>query len=135
MDMPLNQPPAAQDSASIDKEHAVQLEMLDAFCSLVEESAPQEKIHEMMDQLISYSEVHFMSEQLLMRMYAYTDYEDHVYDHQCMIEHLTQMKQRYLSGKENMALEIANEMRNFLLGHIRGRDQAFASYLSNMKTS
>ena len=119
----------------MDNEHEVQIGMLDAFCALVEQGEPKPLIHEMLDQLISYSDIHFMSEQLLMRMYAYPDYDDHVNDHQAMIEHLNKIKQRFETGQENMALDIAHEMRKFLLGHIGNRDAAFTSYLLNTKAT
>ena len=135
MDVTLSQPSATQDSASIDKEHQVQLGMLDAFCNLVKEDESQSKMQEMLNQLTSYSEVHFMSEQLLMRMYAYPDYDDHVLDHETMIEHLNQIKNRFTSGQRNIALDIANEMRKFLLGHISSRDQAFTDFLNNTQST
>ena len=135
MDITLDQAPAAQEATNIDKEHQVQLGMLDAFCSLVENGEAQPRIQEMLDQLISYSEIHFMSEQLLMRNYAYPDFDDHVNDHETMVEHLNKIKDSYIAGKKSMVLETAQEMRNFLIGHINSRDQAFTDYLSNMKSS
>jgi len=135
MDVTLNQPPATQDSASIDREHQVQIGMLDAFCTLIEEEEHQSKIQEMLNQLISYSEIHFMSEQLLMRNYAYPDYDDHVHDHETMMEHLNEIRDRYTSGKKNTALDSANQMKSFLLGHISSRDQAFTDFLTNMQTT
>lgn len=74
-----------------------------------------------------------MSEQLLMRMYAFPDYDDHVQDHEAMIEHLNQIKDRYISGQKSIALETANEMRQFLTAHIGTRDQAFSNYLIKMQ--
>ena len=135
MDMTFDQPPATLDSASIDKEHQVQIGMLDALCSLIEDNESQPKIQEMLNQLISYSEIHFMSEQLLMRNYGYPDYDDHVHDHEAMIEHLNQIKDSYTSGQKKIALDIASEIKNFLLGHINSRDQAFTDYLSNMQST
>jgi hemerythrin len=38
-------------------------------------------VGEILDHLIAYSEAHFMSEELLMRLKSYDDYEDHVEDH------------------------------------------------------
>lgn len=135
MDATLDQPQSTQDLVSIDKEHQVQIGMLDAFCTLIEDDEPQSNIHEMLNQLASYSEIHFMSEQLLMRMYAYPEYDDHVNDHETMTEHLNQIKHSYTTGQKNMALETANEMKKFLLGHISSRDQAFANYLTNMQST
>ena len=76
-----------------------------------------------------------MSEQLLMRMYAYPDYDDHVQDHETMTDHLNQIKHSYTSDQSKMAIETANNMKKFLLGHINSRDQAFSDYLSNMQSS
>jgi hemerythrin len=135
MDVTLEKSPATHDSAGIDKEHQVQIGMLEAFCSLVEKDESPVKILEMLNQLIEYSEVHFMSEQLLMRMYAFPDYEDHLQDHETMIEHLGRIKDRFRSGQKQVALDTAKEMRNFLLGHIGNRDQLFSNYLSRMQAS
>ena len=135
MDATIDQPSGTHDPASIDKEHQVQIGMLDAFCTLIEEDKPQSKIQEVLDQLISYSEVHFMSEQLLMRMYAYPDYDDHVQDHEAMSDHLNKIKHSYTSDQAKMAIETAHNMKKFLIGHINTRDQAFSDYLSKMQST
>lgn len=135
MDMTIDQAPATRDSVSIDKEHQVQIGMLDALCTLIENGDAQAKIQEMLDQLISYSEIHFMSEQLLMRNYAYPEYDDHVHDHEAMVEHLTKIKDSFTSGQKNLVLDTASEMKNFLIGHINSRDQAFTNYLNNMRSA
>lgn len=134
MDVTLNQPPAKHSSSEMDKEHQVQIGMLDAFCTLITDNESSLKINEVLKQLVSYSEIHFMSEQLLMRMYAYPDYDDHVQDHEAMIEHLNQIQGRFASGENKLALETANEMKKFLLGHISSRDQVFTDFLSNMQS-
>jgi hemerythrin len=108
--------------------------MLKALCDAVEEGGPAAKIHEILNQLTAYSELHFMSEELLMRMYAYPDYDDHVLDHEAMTERLNQIMRRYASGQESMALQTANEMRVFLLGHINSRDQALTEFLDTMQS-
>ena len=117
------------DASSVDNEHRIQLGMLKALCDAVEAGEPAEKVHEILSQLTAYSELHFMSEELLMRMYSYPDYDDHVLDHEAMTERLKQITQRYSEGKESMALQTAIEMLEFLLGHINSRDQALSDFL------
>ena len=108
--------------------------MLKALCDAVEAGEPAEKIHEILDQLTAYSELHFMSEELLMRMYSYPDYDDHVLDHEAMTERLQQIMRRYSEGQDSMALQTANEMREFLLGHINSRDQALSEFLTTTQS-
>ena len=126
---PINQPSTSSDANNIDNEHRVQLGMLKALCDAVEAGGPAEKIHEILEQLIAYSELHFTSEELLMRLYAYPDYDDHVLDHEAMTERMQQILQHYSEGQKSMALQTANEMREFLLGHINSRDQALSQFL------
>ena len=129
-----NQLADGHDANSIDNEHRIQLGMLKALCDAVTEAQPASKIHEILNQLTAYSELHFTSEELLMRMYAYPDYDDHVLDHEAMTERLSQILQRYAAGQDRMALQTANEMREFLLGHINSRDLALTEYLTTMQT-
>ncbi len=122
------------DASSIDTEHRVQLGMLKALCDAVDEGQPAAKIHEILNQLTAYSELHFMSEELLMRMYAYPDYDDHVLDHTAMTDRLNQILRRYAAGQDNLALKTASEMREFLLSHINSRDKALTDYLTTMQS-
>jgi hemerythrin len=137
MDVTLDKSAEIEDSDTIDNEHQVQIGMLDAFCKLLEEgegeASPEAK--EMLDQLAAYTEVHFMSEQLLMRMYAYPDYDDHVMDHEAMTEYINDMTESISSGKNIKVLATAITMRNFLLSHISSRDKAFSQYLITMKST
>ena len=130
MDAPINPSLPSHDADNIDNEHRIQLGMLKALCDAVEAGEPAETIHEILDQLTAYSELHFMSEELLMRMYSYPDYDDHVLDHEAMTERLQQIMRRYSEGQDSMALQTANEMREFLLGHINSRDQALSEFLA-----
>lgn len=135
MDVPTTPPSASpHDASNIDNEHRIQLGMLKALCEAVESGEPAEKIHEILDQLTAYSELHFMSEELLMRMYSYPDYDDHVLDHEAMTERLKQIMQRYTEGQNSMALQTANEMQEFLLGHINSRDQALSEFLATTQS-
>lgn len=135
MDAPSQPMPEGHDASSIDNEHRVQLGMLQALCNAVEEGQAASKIHEILNQLTAYSELHFTSEELLMRMYAYPDYDDHILDHTAMTERLNQIMRRYAAGEDHLALKTATEMRDFLLAHINSRDQALTEYLKIMQST
>ena len=135
MSITRNQPPDKLDLSSIDNEHRIQIGLLNALYDAVNNKKPVSEINQILNQLTTYSELHFMSEELLMRMYAYPDYDDHVQDHETMTDHLNQIKHSYTSDQAKMAIETANNMKKFLLAHISSRDQAFSDYLSNMQPS
>lgn len=132
MSITRSQPPDKIDADSIDNEHRVQTGLLDALYNAVSKNAPDSEINEILNQLISYSELHFMSEQLLMRLYAYPDYDDHVNDHEAMTEYLNEIMNKLTDGQKSMALETASEMRLFLTSHINTRDEAFSEFMKKL---
>jgi hemerythrin len=125
-----SQPPDKLDSSSIDNEHRIQTGLLDALYDAVNSKKPAAEINQILNQLISYSELHFMSEELLMRLYTYPDYDDHVSDHEAITEYLNTIEKTLTAGQDSMALETATDMRQFLVSHISSRDEAFSEFLN-----
>lgn len=70
-----------ESNAGTDREHEIQLGLLRALCTAAGENRDAAVVGEILERLISYSEAHFLSEELLMRLNSYDDYEDHVDDH------------------------------------------------------
>ena len=134
MSITRSESPDNLDINSIDNEHRVQVGLLDALYETVREKQPASKITEILNQLTTYSELHFMSEELLMRMYAYPDYDDHVQDHESMTQYLNDITKTYSSGEDNLVLGTVSEMRQFLLAHISTRDEALSEYLTRVQT-
>ncbi len=121
--------------SSIDNEHRIQIGLLNALYEAVKDKKSNGEINEIINQLTSYSELHFMSEEMLMRMYAYPDYEDHVHDHEAMTAFLTDIMQTITAGQDSITLKTASDMRQFLLAHISTRDQALTDYLNKVQNS
>jgi len=120
---------------NIDAEHRVQLGLIDALQDAVSQGDKRAVVGEILDQLIAYSELHFVSEQLLMRLYAYPDYEDHSQDHEALIEKLHRIKAKYEASDQVLALETTTHLKDFLLDHIQGHDHAFAKYLTDTRSN
>jgi len=134
MSITRNQPPDSLDLSSIDNEHRIQIGLLNALYDSVNDKKPASEINQILNQLTTYSELHFMSEELLMRMYAYPDYDDHVHDHEAMTEYLNDIMKTVTAGNDSMALKTASDMRQFLVSHISTRDEALSEYLNKVQT-
>lgn len=114
--------------AGTDGEHRVQLALLESLCDSMRDAGDSAKARELLEQLISYSEAHFLSEELLMRMKSYDDYEDHVSDHVRIMESLRELASTQAAGKLTGAAS-ADDARAFVGNHIATRDRRFAEYL------
>ncbi len=134
MSITRNQPPDKLDLSSIDNEHRIQIGLLNALYDAVNNKNPASEINQILNQLTTYSELHFMSEELLMRMYAYPDYDDHVHDHEAMTEFLNDIMKTVTAGQDSLALKTASDMRQFLVSHISTRDEALSEYLTKVQT-
>lgn len=134
MNITRTQPPDKIDPGSIDNEHRIQTGLLDALYDAVNDKKPASEINQILQQLTGYSELHFMSEELLMRLYAYPDYDDHVNDHEAITEYLNVIEKKVTAGQDSLALKTASDMRQFLVAHIGSRDKAFSDYLNKMQT-
>jgi hemerythrin len=126
MTHPIAQDPAA--SATMDREHAIQTGLVDALCEAIEKGRATAESGEILAQLAAYSSAHFMSEELLMRLASYDDYEDHVADHIRMIDELNDMLALHQSGQAVLVLDKARAVRGFLVRHIETRDALFARW-------
>jgi hemerythrin len=119
--------PASADAQFIDREHQVQIRLLQLLTKTIDSGGDTA---EMLDQLAEYSRAHFLSEELLMRLYAYPDYDDHVLDHARMNEWLDEMEAR--KGERGAMLHAAQELTAIFLRHIGSRDKRLHDFLGDL---
>jgi len=119
---------ATSKNPSIDAEHHIQIELVQALCDAAEAGQPSETVQTILQQLTEYSEAHFVSEEMLMRMASYDDYDDHVADHDGMIEALQEIKARHQQGQSDLVAGKAKATLAFLLKHIETRDRRFQEW-------
>lgn len=115
---------------AMDSEHQVQVGLVAALRQALEKGLEKTAIDTILDRLISYTDAHFMAEQLLMRQYAYPLYEGHVQEHDRLVEKVHELQEKYQSGEIQMTLSVAQSLEQWLLGHIKGTDHALGDYLS-----
>lgn len=112
-----------------DQEHLIQLELMQALCEAATNGTPEPQLGELLRQLIDYSEAHFMSEELLMRMKSYDGYEDHISDHALMMDTFNEISAAHAAGNHPLIGLQAATMLRFIGQHIVNRDKQFADFL------
>lgn len=112
------------DGGTIDREHDVQLRLMQALTAVLDDGGDT---HELLAQLAGYSRAHFLSEELLMRLSAYPDYQDHVLDHERLIERLDALGAAG-GGRESLRQGVG-ELIAVLRRHIDSRDRRLHEFL------
>jgi hemerythrin len=110
----------------VDGEHGVQLRLLDALEGALRREGGRAGAAEVVDQLLVFSDMHFGSEELLMRLHAYPRYGEHVEEHRRLLEQLRELEARVRRGDDARALAL--DLRRWLAGHIATHDRAFAEH-------
>ncbi len=135
--------PAEIDHTRLDSEHEVQVGLLVALRAAVVRGGavparPVPAVPELgatfdaaaiLDQLVDYTAVHFMAEQLLMRLHGYPGFEAHQIEHDRLIEEVQELQRRFQAGDMALTLETIDGLSAWLHGHIRGTDAALADFL------
>lgn len=116
------------DPNDVDAEHHIQLGLTQALCDAASAGADEALTQEILDQLVAYSDMHFLSEQLLMRLSGYPDYGSHVLEHDDLMERLAAAQQQHGGGKPTFTLPEAQAILELLVGHIRTQDRRFTDY-------
>ncbi|MDJ0955365.1 MAG: hemerythrin family protein [Arenicellales bacterium] len=117
------------DKATINNEHELQLKLLRAIESGVAQQATKKDLAALVEQLSEYTNVHFLSEQLLMRMYEYPAYQEHKQHHDELVTQIKALQQRLGSGNGDETASLVATLRDWLTGHIERDDAAFTRYL------
>ena len=69
-------------NASMDREHAGQLNLFNDLKAAVRGGAPDALVYTLLNELVEHTNLHFLSEQLAMKLHAYESYESHFLEHE-----------------------------------------------------
>jgi len=119
----------AQANDTTEQEHAQQLALLQSLSDSVTRGADGAEVARRLDELIAFSEAHFMSEELLMRMKSYDEFEDHQDDHVHMLSVMQGMATDHAAGRTVLIPGKVDEVLDFIGRHIATRDKRLADYV------
>ena len=110
-------------------EHRSQFGMVDTLCDALRQGRDQSEIDDILEQVIDYTHVHFMAEQLLMRLHEYPDSRAHCLEHTRVLEALQALREDVQAGTVTNTLDAIETIRTGLRAHIAGSDLALSNFL------
>jgi hemerythrin-like metal-binding protein len=116
---------------SIDAEHDLQMQMLDSLSQAIQRGGELSPMKYILEQFIEFSDMHFLSEQLVMRLHGYPGYEPHLEEHTRLMKKVREVRANLLQGENAPSLVLVQELRQWLTAHIAQEDAAFGLYLKN----
>jgi hemerythrin-like metal-binding protein len=116
--------------AEMDREHAGQLSLLNDLKVAVRGGAPDSLVYALLDELVEHTDLHFLSEQLAMKLHAYEASESHFLEHQRLLAEVQNLKSGLATGTATDKHNLIEALRSWLIVHIQTADKALAEYLS-----
>ena len=119
------------DVPSLDAEHALQIDLVEALGRAVAEGKSPEVAGEILEKLLDYTRVHFLAEELMMRMESYPSYEAHRAEHGELLLELQKLRGAHERSDRPATHDTVDGLRSWLGGHVRTQDRAFAAFLAS----
>lgn len=116
--------------ATMDSEHAGQLSLLNDLKAAVRNGADDSLIYALLNELVEHTNLHFLSEQLAMKLHAYEAYEAHLMEHERLLSEVQNLKTGLATGTVTDKQSLIEALRAWLTIHIQTTDKALADYLS-----
>lgn len=115
---------------AIDNDHRKLLKLINQFQTAVFYRTGREFEQEAFNELVDYTRTHFKREEALLEKHGYPDYEAHVAEHRKMIAQVEDVMTQYQAeGRRETLKKAVVFLREWLIDHINGTDQAYAGFL------
>jgi hemerythrin len=116
--------------AKIDDQHKALVGFLNELYDAMKAGKGKDALDTVMINLVEYTKTHFTTEESLMKLYKYPDYEAHKQKHDKMAGRVLELKQQFDSGQLSNPLQITTFLKEWLSKHIMGTDKAYGPFLN-----
>jgi hemerythrin len=83
---------------TIDAEHDLQMQLLDSLSISLQKDGDFSPTRYVLEQFIEFSDMHFPSEQLVMRLHGYPGYEAHLEEHTRLMKKVREIREKVFRG-------------------------------------
>jgi len=111
---------------AVDAEHRLQVSLINALDEVLRQGTDKALAERTLQQLVDFTSVHFLSEELMMRLYAFPNHDAHALEHGRLLEQLEAIRRAAGADDRAAALQLIEALRTWLVSHIKSMDQGFA---------
>jgi hemerythrin len=118
----------------IDTEHDLLLGVVRALEKAVI-SAPRPQVEALLQQLSEFTKVHFATEEIMMRLYAYPDFAHHQLEHARLVEQIDQVRSEFAKGNVQPTRSFATALHHWFSDHVRSHDVRLARFVRDAEST
>jgi hemerythrin len=114
--------------SEMEREHQLQIALVDAFERAAGANA-RDEARRILEQMADLSEMHFLAEELVMRLHQYPGFHEHAAEHAILLKEMHALRQEHAAGTLDLTLNLAARLRRTLANHLGGTDHALSLYM------
>jgi len=112
----------------IDNQHKKLVDIINELYESFVDQTTGQKLHKILKDLENYTIYHFGTEEELFKKHGYPHSDAHLEEHHAFVEKIKQFNEELISGQTRITFQLMNYLKNWLLAHICGSDQAYVSF-------
>ena len=117
----------------IDSEHEELFRLINTFHDHWQEKHDPQEIARVLNQLVSYTQLHFQHEEDIMQKAGYTALPEHMQAHETMVETIFRLRQLFEEKSIHLEMDAIKFAKSWLLDHILENDYRFRDFLARHK--
>jgi len=114
----------------IDTQHATLIGMVNRLHQAMIQREDRETLHTIITELVGHTQRHFAYEEQLMSQHQYPEYAVHKADHDKLMQHITDLAQRFRSGDLLLSFAVMVDLKAWATVHIEKSDRPLGIFLS-----
>ncbi len=113
-----------------DSEHQKLFDIINELYDGMKAGHGQQALASVIQQLISYTEKHFSSEEAALRRANYPQLEQQITQHRAFVARIKQLSQDFASVAAGLSVEVLDFLKDWLANHIKGTDRQYSTALN-----
>ena len=110
----------------IDDQHKMLLQIINTFVDAIRHNKGRSEIRSTLDSLISYTNLHFVAEEVLMGAVGYPFLPDHMRKHKLLVKQINEFSDRVSADDYVSNNEVLDFLYDWLINHILMEDMKCA---------
>jgi hemerythrin len=117
--------------AVIDDDHKKLVGMVNELYDAMQAGHGRDKLGAVLDRLVQYTKFHFSREEKFFAETAYPDAAQHKQQHEALTRQVIDVQKKYAAGTAaTLSVDVMHFLRDWLVKHIQGSDQAYRQHLN-----
>lgn len=114
-----------------DEHHKQLVNIINQLDQSIQEKKTQRELNIIFSKLIEYTQIHFDSEETLLRQNNYPDVKAQEEEHANFVAKLKDMCSAFKSQEPDIEQQVLSFLKNWLVHHILDSDQAYSDFLND----